>query len=135
MDQQTRTATGPTAARRVEEPATRTAEGPPVVLPQPSKAIDAPVIRTPATAPKAPMPSLKKAPTRSRYAVQVRTYQQPQLARMELERLKAKGESAFIVIREGRTSVYVGPFPSKADASKKLAMLKTRYEDCFVRSL
>ena len=92
----------------------------------------APVISTP----KAPEPARQPASSsRPRYAVQVRTYSQPQLAKMELNRLHAKGESAFLIIREGRTAVYVGPFPSRNDATEKVALLRSRYQDCFVKSL
>jgi len=85
-------------------------------------------------APKAKTPS-KPAVVTSRYAVQLATYSRPQLAKQELERLKARGEPAFLVMRDGRTSVYVGPFPSKQNASKKVARLKTQYQDCFVKNL
>jgi len=57
------------------------------------------------------------------------------LAKQDLERLKARGEPVFLVMRDGRTSVYVGPFPSKQNASKKLAMLKAQYQGCFVKHL
>jgi cell division septation protein DedD len=67
--------------------------------------------------------------------VQVATYQRVQLARAELERLRALGEPAFLVTRNGRFSVNVGPFPSKQTASRKGATMKERYHDCFVRSL
>jgi len=85
-------------------------------------------------APKGNPPS-KPALARSRYAVQVVTYSRPLLAKQELQRLQANGESAFLVIRDGRTSVYVGPFPTKGNAQEKVARLKTRYQDCFVKSL
>ena len=71
----------------------------------------------------------------SRYAIQVVTYSRPQLARQELERLKARGERAFLVILDGHTRVYVGPFPSKTHAAEKLSTLKAAYRDCFVRAL
>lgn len=71
----------------------------------------------------------------SRYAVQVVTYRQPQMARQEMERLRAKGEPVFLLIRDGRTIVYVGPFPSKTNASERLGRLKARYQDCFIKSL
>jgi cell division septation protein DedD len=70
-----------------------------------------------------------------RYAIQVVTYSRPELARRELGRLQARGERAFLVIRDGRTVVYVGPFPSKGNAKDKLATLKSRYQDCFVKTL
>ncbi len=72
---------------------------------------------------------------RSRYAIQVMTYSRPQLAQRELARLHARGERAFLIIQEGHTIVYVGPFPSKGNASEKLGTLKTRYQDCFLRTL
>ena len=88
--------------------------------------------------PKTKEPSKAKEPTksvRSRYAVQVVTYRQAQLAKLELRRLKAKGEPAFLVIREGRTSLYIGPFDSKGHAQKQVVRLKSQYQDCFVKSL
>jgi len=85
-------------------------------------------------APKGKPPS-KPALARSRYAVQVVTYSRPLLAKQELQRLQSNGESAFLVIRDGRTSVYVGPFPTKGNAQEKVARLKARYQDCFVKSL
>ena len=77
----------------------------------------------------------KPALSKSRYAVQVVTFARPQLAKMELDRLRTTGEPAFIVIREGRTVVYVGPFPSKEYASDKLASLKSKYQGCFIKTL
>ena len=52
-----------------------------------------------------------------------------------LDRLRSGGEAAFIVIRESRTVVYVGPFPSKDNANAKLASLKSKYQGCFIRTL
>ena len=72
---------------------------------------------------------------RSRYAVQVVTFSRPQLAKQELDRLQARGERAFLVMQDGRTIVYVGPFPSRDHASQKLTTLKMRYQDCFLRTL
>ena len=77
----------------------------------------------------------EKAAGRSRYAIQVVTFSRPHLAKRELDRLQAVGERAFLVMREGRTVVYVGPFPSKMNASAKLTQLRSRYEDCFVKTL
>lgn len=85
-------------------------------------------------APKAKPPS-KTASSNTRYAIQVVTFSRAQRARQELERLRANGERAFLVMRDGRMSVYVGPFPSKQHASARLASLKSRYQDCFVKSL
>ena len=79
--------------------------------------------------------SAAAVPGTSRYAIQVITYSRPQLARQELERLKAKGERAFLLIVNGHTRVYVGPFPSKTHAAEKLSTLKAAYRDCFVRAL
>jgi cell division septation protein DedD len=70
-----------------------------------------------------------------RYAVQVVTYSRAMLAKRELDRLTATGERAFLVRRDGRTVLYVGPFRSKTNAQEKLAALKGRYQDCFVKTL
>jgi len=74
-------------------------------------------------------------PASPRYAIQVVTYSQSQLARNELTRLQERGEPAFLVNRNGRTVLYVGPFPSKDDAREKLTSLKRRYHDCFLSLL
>ena len=71
----------------------------------------------------------------SRYAVQVVTFTRAGDAKQEMDRLHARGERAFLVMREGRTVVYVGPFPSKSNATEKVTTLKSRYQDCFVRTL
>ncbi len=71
----------------------------------------------------------------ARYAIQVATYSQSKLATQELQRLHAKGESAFLMKRGGRIIVYIGPFPSQGHASKKLVVWKNRYQDCFVKTL
>lgn len=93
------------------------------------------------------VPSLKTAPdqgpskpgktvvNKSRFAVQVVSYSQPQLAQRELQRLQQRGEQAFLVNREGRTALLVGPFPTKDRASAKLANLRRYYQDCFIRRL
>ena len=83
---------------------------------------------------KASTPSVKSA-GRSRYAVQVVTFTRPFLAKQELDKLQANGERGFLVIKEGRTIVYVGPFPSRDNATEKLGTLKSRYHDCFLRTL
>lgn len=72
---------------------------------------------------------------KSRCAIQVVSFSRPQRARAEVERLQALGERAFLIIRDGRTIVYVGPFPSRDHAGEKLTALRARYEDCFVRTL
>lgn len=72
---------------------------------------------------------------RSRYAIQLATYTQPQLAKTAMERLHARGESAFLVLRDGRAMVYAGPFPSKDHASEKLVNLKSQYQGCFIKTL
>ena len=71
----------------------------------------------------------------SGYAVQLVAYRQGQLARREMDRLAQAGEQAFIREREGFSVLYIGPFASKAAARQKVAKLKARYGDCFVRSL
>ena len=103
-----------------------------------------PASTTPSVAPKKKEPvrvaskSSSKKPVasgKSRYAIQVVTFAKAQLAKQELDRLLAKGEPAFLVMREGRTRVYIGPFSSKGNASERLSQLKLRYQDCFVKTL
>ncbi len=91
--------------------------------------------RSAPAAPKAPKEPTKLAAGKGHYAIQVVSYSRPMLAKQEMDRLRSRGERAFLVMRDGRTTVYVGPFPSKGNASQRLTMLKPRYQDCFVRSL
>ncbi len=111
----------------------------PAVIPQPISSTPSAKAQKksppmPASSPKGTTPS-KVAAGKSRYAIQVVTFSRPLLAKKELERLQARGERAFLVMRDGRTSVYVGPFPSKINASEKLTVLKPLYQDCFMRLL
>jgi len=88
-------------------------------------------------APKKPGPkaAVKVASAPSQFAIQVVSYNQPTLAQQELQRLQQRGERAFLVKRQGRTVLYVGPFPSKDHAATKLTALRQRYRDCFVKTL
>ncbi len=104
------------------------------------KPAQAPAAAKPVTTASPAAPAKKSAPNKvagsgSRYAIQVVTFSQPTLARKELQRLQAQGERAFLIMRNGRTVVYVGPFPSKNNASDKLSTLKSTYQDCFLRTL
>ncbi len=89
----------------------------------------------PAMAPQTVKSKVRVASGASRYAVQVATYSRPQLAKVELQRLHSRGESAFIMIRQGHTIVYAGPFPSRDNASEKLVGMKSLYQDCFIKTL
>lgn len=75
------------------------------------------------------------ASTTSRFAVQVVSYSKPDLAMRELKRLQVHGESAFLVKKQDKVVLFVGPFTSRQRANNKLVGLKPRYRDCFVRSL
>lgn len=110
-------------------PATEAAAEAPKGKPAPAPAT------TPKLKPATRLAATAAVPGASRYAIQLITYSRPQLARQELERLKAKGERAFLRIVNGHTRVYVGPFPSKTHATEKLSTLKAAYRDCFVRAL
>lgn len=92
--------------------------------------------------PSRPAPSSARRPASgperkepSRYAIQVVTYSRPALAQRELQRLQQRGERAFLVVKQGRVVLFVGPFPTKENASAKLTSLRQRYQDCFIRSL
>ena len=133
----------------VPAPAVAAAERTGRFVPQVSAGVPAPVVSppiltapaTPGVATAGPVPARKKEPVKakagkSRYAVQVVTYSQPQLAKRAMDRLRAGGERAFLIIRDGgRTAVYIGPFPSKDHAVEKVAALKTQFHDCFVKTL
>ena len=114
---------------------------PQTVVPAPSSSsakTTKPSVAAPTTLVKPKTPVKLAAPSamsRSRYAVQVVTYRQPQLAKRELDRLQAKGERAFLMSRKGLTVLCVGPFPSKDNAQEKLVQLKDRYQGCFLKTL
>ncbi|MBI2495704.1 MAG: SPOR domain-containing protein [Candidatus Omnitrophica bacterium] len=128
---------------RTAPPPSMTGAGKPPVANQPLPAVPPAVtgaqksVPVPASTPQAPKAKEPRQPAfgKSRYAVQVVTYSRPGLAKQEVQRLKKRGETACPVMREGRTSVYVGPFPSKRHADRKLTKLKSRYQDCFIRTL
>ena len=86
-------------------------------------------------APAASAQAREASPARGRYAVQVVSYKRAQLAQEEMQRLRGRGERAFLLLRNGMAIVYVGPFPSKENAREKSTSLKPRYQDCFVRTL
>ena len=85
--------------------------------------------------PKSRPKESEKSLEKKRFAVQVVSYEQPQLAQRELQRLHARGEQAFLIKRQERVVLYVGPFPSKDTAGLKLQLLRQQYRDCFIRVL
>ena len=89
----------------------------------------------PAAAKSAPANRDTDQERKAQYVVQLVTYSRPQLAQQELSRLKAQGERAFLILRNQRAIVYVGPFPSQGRATERLAVLKLRYQDCFLKTL
>lgn len=122
----------PVSAPTKIKPRTRVVDGseaPVIGSTTPAGSATAGSVATAASLPPAPRERI------GRYAVQVVTYSRPHLAKRELDRLQASGERAFLVMRNGRTVVYVGPFPSQGNAREKSANLKGRYADCFVKSL
>ena len=92
-------------------------------------------VEAPAGQPADAVPAAPSGSGSGRYAVQVVSYKRVPLAQQELRRLQGTGERAFLIMRNGLTMVYVGPFPSKQNAREKSASLKDRYQDCFVRTL
>jgi cell division protein FtsN len=133
------------SANRAESPVQRAEGATARTVPAAGKAKARPT-QAPATAPKpktatrlaaeAPAaPAAASGASRSRYAIQVVTFSKARLAKEEMDRLRARGERAFLVMRNGRTVVFVGPFPSKSNAAEKLAALRSQYQDCFVKTL
>ena len=84
--------------------------------------------RTPVATPKAVV-------SRPRFAIQVASYSQPKFAQQALQRLQQQGEQAFVVNKQDRMVVLIGPFSTKGQASARLTDLRRRYQDCFVRTL
>ena len=82
-----------------------------------------------------PKPAKKAAPKPAQFAIQVVSYRQAQLAQKELERLKQRGESAFMLRQQGKATLLVGPFATKQTASEKLLSLRALYQDCFLKNL
>ena len=77
----------------------------------------------------------KLASNESGFAVQVVSCNQAKFAQQELRQLQRQGEKAFLVQRDGRTALLVGPFPTKEHAAGKLSALRQQYRDCFIRTL
>ena len=70
-----------------------------------------------------------------KFAVQLVSYRQQQLAQRELQRLKQRGEMVLLLTKQERVALVVGPFSTKAHAMEKLTQLKSHYQDCFIRVL
>ncbi len=136
----TRQQAAPAAAvEQVEHPAAQVSAAAPAPMAVPA-VMTAPATKAMTSAGQVPAQKktepAKTPKGKSRYAVQVVTFSRPLLAKKEMDRLRAKGERAFLIIRDGgRTVVYVGPFPSKDNAVEKVSMLKMKYRDCFVKTL
>ena len=81
------------------------------------------------TAPK------KLVEQRGKFAIQIVSYSQPSLAQQELTRLQQRGETAFLIRKDSRIVLLIGPFSTKHTASVKLADIRQRYRDCFIRNL
>lgn len=125
--------TGSPASRPLEIKTKTAGSSPPATTVPPQTA---PVpMKTPAPKKtlKTPVRVVSDAP--GSFAIQVVSYRNPALAQQELQRLRQQGEQAFLVRRTDRTLLCVGPFLTKARAGEKLASLRQRYQDCFVRSL
>ena len=125
---------GATAPEEVSPTSEATEGSEPSVTSPVERVQEAPSIDSRQVPAKPSAPKLK-VPEPSRYAVQVVTYSRPQLAQRELKRLHEAGEQAFLLERQGQTVLYVGPFASKNVAREKVTALKSRYTDCFMRSL
>jgi len=99
-----------------------------------AETLSTPVLqRTPKAAEKTEKTLAQKL--KSGFAVQLVSYTQPKFAARELERLKGHGERAFLVTGQSKTTLCIGPFPSRDNASEKLVSLRKQYRDCFIRTL
>ena len=127
----------PPRTTRAVEPAlgVKRSSAPPSVAEPTPKPVAAPVVIPKKQSSSVKVAAAAPAAKKSRYAIQVGTYTRPQLAKKELDRLQSRGERAFLIMRQGRTVVYAGPFPSKGNASERLTVLRPRYQDCFLKIL
>lgn len=102
----------------------------------PSVAVTVPATAKPTT-PNATKPA--NVPSSSagagQFAVQVVSYSLDDNAQRELQRLKEQGQTAFLVKRQQKTLLFVGPFATKDRAKEALESLKTRYPGCFIQKL
>ena len=94
----------------------------------------APTVKT-APTPGKKLATPKAVASTKQFAIQVVSYRQQPLAQRELQRLKQRGETAFLVTKHEQMALVVGPFSTKAHAATKLTQLKQRYQDCFIRIL
>lgn len=113
-----------TGLQQDEAPKPAPTPAPEAATPKPEKVV-APAVK----------PTKTPIKSASRFAIQVVTYKQERFAKKECDRLKQRGEPAFLVTKKDRVVLYVGPFPSREHASAKLANLKQQYQDCFLRTL
>ncbi len=121
---------GPSATDNAESPATPQAPRAPARPAAPGSP-EAPAGVKKTAAPKA----VAAASAPMGFGVQVVSYSQLKLAHRELQRLKQQGEAAFLITKQDRVVLVIGPFRTKATAATKLARLKERYQGCFIRSL
>ncbi len=70
-----------------------------------------------------------------KYIIQVASYLKEDIAHKEKEYLKKEGFSAQLSKKGKYTVLFVGKFLSKKEAERIKALLKKRYEDCFIRRL
>ena len=70
-----------------------------------------------------------------KFAIQVVSYNTSTLAQRELEQLQQRGEQAFLVKKQNKVVLFVGPFANKEHAREQLGRLKARYQDCFLQNL
>lgn len=92
-----------------------------------------------ATAPAAPAALVKAPQTRPAigdaskpYTIQLVTHKKKEYAEAELQSLKQRGISAFIVPRGDYFLVCYGQYANKESAKKDLAAFRARYKDCFL---
>ena len=93
------------------------------------------LLLSPAVPSQAPVATRKTVVSRPRFAIQVASYSQPKFAKLALQRLQQQGEQAFVMNKQDRMVVLIGPFSTKGQASAKLTDVRRSYQGCFVRTL
>jgi cell division septation protein DedD len=80
----------------------------------------------------APTPSTAAVPSHP-YTIQLATYTNLEAADRELERLRLKGHSVFLVEGRNRVALCVGKYSTHHAAKQQLTGFRQDYHDCFIR--
>lgn len=75
----------------------------------------------------------KKHSASAKYILQLATYLKKETAEIEVTKLEDKGYPVFLSQKGKYVVLFIGDFSDKNEAEEKMAELKKRYKDCFIR--